>query len=100
MESSSHSHTQSADSALFPVLSSVAVTLFLFFIDEGYYNFNWMADLGNWVAFAIYFTAILVVQVALRALVFRKVTGLLGDGVAFVAGVALALFLLIGFVFN
>ena len=94
------SQTQAKENYSFPLISSLAVVLFLFFIDEGYYNFNWMADLGNWVAFVIYFTTILLAQVALRALLFRKVSGLLGDMLAFATGVALALFVLIGFVFG
>lgn len=44
---------------------SIAVTLFLFFIDEGYYNFNWMADVGNWVAFLIYVVLLLIPQLVL-----------------------------------
>ncbi len=27
---------------------------FLFFIDEGYYDFRWMSMWGNWVVFVIY----------------------------------------------
>lgn len=40
---------------LFPLLSALFITLFLFFIDEGYYNFSWMLKLANWAAFVIYF---------------------------------------------
>ena len=31
--------------------SSILVTMFLFFIDEGYYDFRWMRDGGNWLIF-------------------------------------------------
>ncbi|HAD97749.1 MAG TPA: hypothetical protein DCG19_10110 [Cryomorphaceae bacterium] len=34
--------------------SSILVTMFLFFIDEGYYDFRWMRDGGNWLIFMIY----------------------------------------------
>lgn len=27
---------------------------FLFYIDEGYYNFRWMNSVGNWVVFIVY----------------------------------------------
>jgi hypothetical protein len=40
---------------LFPLLSALFITLFLFYIDEGYYNFNWMLKASNWTAFIIYF---------------------------------------------
>ena len=46
-------------------LSAVGITMILFFIDEGYYNFNWMADLGSWVAFAIYVLGLFFFQVLL-----------------------------------
>lgn len=40
----------------FSVINSFLITQFLFFIDEGYYNFSWMADLDNWLVFVFYFT--------------------------------------------
>lgn len=39
---------------LLPLTIAVIITLFLFYIDEGYYNFNWMLDFGNWFVFVIY----------------------------------------------
>ena len=36
------------------IAASVLLTTFIAFIDEGYYNFQWMYDPGSWVAFAIY----------------------------------------------
>lgn len=41
-------------SILYPLISAVVITLFLFYIDEGFYNFKWMLDLGNWIIFSIY----------------------------------------------
>ncbi len=38
--------------------SAFGITMLLFFLDEGYYDFRWMASLGNWMAFAVYFSAI------------------------------------------
>lgn len=37
------------------MITTFLVVNFLFFIDEGYYDFRWMMDWGNWVVFAIYF---------------------------------------------
>ena len=36
------------------LMVSFIVTMFLFFIDEGYYEFRWMKGLRNWVAFVVY----------------------------------------------
>jgi len=42
--------------------SSLLCVLFLFFIDEGFYSFNWMTDFGNWIAFMIYLVGLFVGQ--------------------------------------
>ncbi|GAA0719580.1 hypothetical protein GCM10009430_18810 [Aquimarina litoralis] len=34
--------------------SAILITLFLFFIDEGNYNFNWLEEPFVWVIFGIY----------------------------------------------
>jgi hypothetical protein len=58
-----HSISNNADrSILIMFLSALVVTLFLFYIDEGFYNLNWMTDLGNWVAFGIYISLIFCSQ--------------------------------------
>ena len=33
---------------------AAALTLFLFYIDEGYYSFKWMLDIGNWFVYFLY----------------------------------------------
>lgn len=33
---------------------AASLTLFLFYIDEGYYNFEWMLNAGSWVIYFIY----------------------------------------------
>ena len=42
------------------------ITLFLFFIDECYYDFRWMKLWGNWVVYLIYVIAIWLVSLGLR----------------------------------
>lgn len=39
-------------------LASLSITMFLFFIDEGYYDFRWMKRVGNWIPFVIYLSLI------------------------------------------
>ncbi|PKL77813.1 MAG: hypothetical protein CVV25_13580 [Ignavibacteriae bacterium HGW-Ignavibacteriae-4] len=47
------------------VISSIIVTLVLLYIDEGYYNFNWMTNIGNWIVGAIYAGIITLIQIAI-----------------------------------
>jgi hypothetical protein len=37
-----------------PIAAALLTTLFLFYIDEGYNDFRWMKEPGNWFAFIIY----------------------------------------------
>jgi len=60
---------------LAPLASTLGIILFLFFIDEGYYDFRWMANTGNWVVFFIYFIILLPIQVGISEFVFRRATG-------------------------
>ncbi len=41
-------------SLMTPLAIGVAITLLLFYIDEGYYSFKWMLSIGNWVIFCVY----------------------------------------------
>lgn len=36
------------------LVMAALVTGFLFFIDEGYYSFQWMLDWGSWIIFLVY----------------------------------------------
>ena len=60
-----------SSSYLFLIISVVA-SLFLFYIDEGFYNFQWMKFWGNWIVFIIYAVIIFLVQ-QLFAFIFKKV---------------------------
>lgn len=42
------------------------ITQFLFFMDEGWYDFRWMKSWGNWVAYLIYVLLIWGVSLGLR----------------------------------
>ncbi len=33
---------------------SFVITFVLFFLDEGYYDFRWMMNVGNWAVFFLY----------------------------------------------
>lgn len=55
----------------YPLLIAIIITLILFYIDEGFYNFRWMLNSGNWIAFLIYFSVIYGAQLLLTLPLFR-----------------------------
>lgn len=60
---------------LAPLISTLGILMFFFFIDEGYYDFRWMANAGNWVVFFIYFIIMLPIQVGISEFLFRGAIG-------------------------
>ena len=57
---------------------SVLFTLFICYIDEGYYSFDWMSSLENWIVFIPYVLVIyLLFSVVNRACLF--ITGFFQD---------------------
>ncbi|MDI1356395.1 MAG: hypothetical protein PSX36_15875 [bacterium] len=66
---------QTAKEFRIPVLTAILLILFLFYIDEGYYNFKWMKEPGNWVAFVIYLLAFVFGQIISSFLILKKYTG-------------------------
>lgn len=48
------------------------VVFFLGFIDEGYYDFRWMQDPGNWVALGLYWLAMILGECVIALLVPRS----------------------------
>lgn len=79
-------------------VSSILITLFLFFIDEGYYNFNWMANIGNWIAFLIYVVPVFLFQLLIYAVALRRYPGRGKIWMSIVFGTAMALMLVIGII--
>lgn len=53
------------------ILATFLVTNFFFYIDEGYFNFSWMTNWGNWVMFVVYFAFIYTGQWALTKIAWR-----------------------------
>lgn len=76
-----------------PLLIAVSATLFLFYIDEGFYDFRWMADPGNWLVFGIYVGIITGVQLVLGFLFFRRFAGWTRGLLSGLLGLALGLVL-------
>lgn len=44
----------STSSWIIIIFSTILITMFLFFIDEGYYDFRWMSGIGNWLIIMFY----------------------------------------------
>lgn len=57
------------------ICCAVAATLFMFYIDEGYYNFKWMLKPGNWIPFFIYAGAMLGIQLLATEVILIKCSG-------------------------
>jgi len=49
------------NSIYFSGINSFLITQFLFFIDEGFYDFRWMTNSGNWLVFAFYFIVLTMI---------------------------------------
>ncbi|MEO8150001.1 MAG: hypothetical protein ABI723_20350 [Bacteroidia bacterium] len=75
----------------YSLIIAIAVTLFLFFIDEGYYNFNWMDDAGNWFAFLIYVFLLFTAQLLLIAFLFRNNVSRFAASVQHIGGIILGI---------
>jgi len=52
---------------------AILFTQFLFFIDEGYYDFRWMKSIGNWIVFPVYTVPIFLCQLGFSWLI-RRIT--------------------------
>ncbi len=82
------------------LLTTIIITMSLFYVDERLYNFNWMQSAGNWVTFFIYGTSIFIGQI----MVFLFITKVLklrnNNLVSVVLGAALAVLILMTLVFR
>ncbi len=75
MTSLANTSFKKSNNLLVFILSSVSITLGLFFIDEGYYNLKWMMNAGNWIAFGVYVFIIFSGQILFSELLFKKHQG-------------------------
>lgn len=58
---------------IYPLAIAVVTTTFLFYIDEGNYNFGWTRNIGNWLVFLVYVGVIYGVQLLFALPLFRFV---------------------------
>jgi len=55
-----------SDNLLIPLIVSITLSLVLFYIDDGYYNFKWMLHWGSWGVFLVYVTILSTTQMLLN----------------------------------
>ena len=64
-------HPQKVYGRIALLLSSLLITNFLFYIDEGYNDFRWMRDFGNWIVFVIYCSVLFLLHLPTFEIAFH-----------------------------
>lgn len=82
------------------LITAIMLTFFLAFIDEGYYDFRWMSDPGNWIAVVFYVGIIWAFQLLLAAIFDRIIKDPFRTWFSTFAGSFLALLFLFYIVFS
>jgi len=54
------------------LINTLFITNILFFIDEGYNDFRWMSNVGNWIIFIVYVLIIFGIQTLLSQVILRR----------------------------
>lgn len=81
------------------IISSIIVTLILLFVDEGYYNFSWMLNIGNWIVGTAYVAIITLIQVAIYKLILFPLSGTSRTGLSIGLGIFLTLAILFSLIY-
>jgi hypothetical protein len=68
-----HNPSEAKIYSIFGVIS-IIITLSLGFIDEGYYNFQFLKDPGAWIALGIYAVFMFIFQNICYWLLFKKLS--------------------------
>ena len=97
-----HSDTKRSTISHLAVLfaTSVLITLLLFYIDEGYYNFNWMTHIGNWFPFIIYVSVIFSGQLLFSILILKNYHGFGKTLLSVIGGTTIGILLLVFGIFT
>jgi putative effector of murein hydrolase len=78
------------------LVSAIVLTVFLFFLDEGHYNFEWMSNPGNWIPFFIYVAVLYLAQYLVSETVLKSIQGIHRTTLSIAGGgVLLALLIII-----
>lgn len=95
MKSQSIQNKNESAKFVFPLLIAVTITSILFYIDEGFYNFKWMLNVGNWIVFFIYTVGIYLLQLIFILPFFKFAPQFIADSGKFFLGMAILLHLLV-----
>jgi hypothetical protein len=80
-----------------PAICSFLTIMFIFFVDEGHYNFKWIHQRENLIAFAIYVIGFLFSQLITSLIIFRNYRGKNKTRLLTLVTVALGLFFTLSF---
>lgn len=81
-------------------ISSILITFLLFFIDEASFNFNWIFQFGNWIAFIIYVIPLILGQVAIYKLMPRRFRNTGNTILSILVGSFLGILLIVKVIFS
>ena len=76
---------------LLHIAFAVIITMYLFYLDEGYCNFYWMRHMGNWIFFMIYGSFFLFGQLLVKHFMLGAYSGILQTLLACIIGSGLEL---------
>jgi len=84
----------------FYLMIATLTTLFLFYIDEGYYSFAWMAEPGAWIIFSFYIAIFLGILLLTSKFFFKQQTGMKKALLILFIGLPIGLSVLLGFMYS
>ena len=58
------------------LIPTALLVMFLFYIDEGWYNFRWMQSWGNWIVFVVYMIMLIPIFWIMTQFMFRNFSGM------------------------
>lgn len=80
------------------IIVSLLLTLYFGYIDEGYFNFNFLLDIGNIIALSMYWVAFVLIQIGLDWVlnrIFPKLAETLRQGMVIGLGLFIPIFVFI-----
>ncbi len=80
---------------LVSITANLSIVLFLFFIDEGNFDFSWAFNPGGWFAFGYYFLGILFCQCLVYLFLLRRYKGSYKNTLTSVIGIPVGIILVI-----
>lgn len=67
------------NNAIIFLIISAVLTLYMFYLDEGYFSFQWMKSFGNWIIYFVYVAIIFLIQFGIGSLVSLITSKLIRD---------------------